>query len=318
MPLHQVSGRWKLGLLLALATAGFWATLPIALKIALQHLDPYTITWVRFAFAFVCVGIWLGVQGRLRAFLQQPKRIWSLLLIAALMLTGNYVFYLLGLKYTTPVNAQLLIQLGPLMMALGGIFVFREKFNRWQWCGLAIMLIGFGFFFSDQLGAHPSQSSAYLLGGFLVFLAAITWALYALVQKQLLNYLDSPHIMLFIYAFATVTLLPVSHVPSLLTLDVIPAIALLYCAINTLGAYGAFAEALAHWEASRVSVVLALTPLLCTASVALAHWWKPDLVAAEHIAWMGWTGAALVVSGSITVALMRDPMPRVQSNETSD
>lgn len=305
MALHKVSGRWKLGFLLALATAGFWATLPIALKIALQHLDPYTITWVRFAFAFVCVAIWLGVQGRLRAFLQQPKQIWGLLLIAALMLTGNYVFYLLGLDYTTPANAQLLIQSGPLMMALGGIVIFRERFNCWQWGGFVTMIFGLALFFSDQLTIHSTQSHAYVLGGFLVFLAAVTWAIYALVQKQLLSYLDSPQIMGFIYVVATVTLLPVTNIPLLLNLDFIPALALLYCAVNTLGAYGAFAEALAHWEASRVSVVLALTPLLCTTAVALAHRWLPNLVAAERIEWMGWIGALLVISGSITVALMR-------------
>ena len=40
MALHQASGRWKLGLLLALITAACWSTLPVALKITLEELDP--------------------------------------------------------------------------------------------------------------------------------------------------------------------------------------------------------------------------------------------------------------------------------------
>lgn len=44
MALHQASGRWRLGLLLALTTAGFWATLPVALKFTLETLDVYTLT----------------------------------------------------------------------------------------------------------------------------------------------------------------------------------------------------------------------------------------------------------------------------------
>ena len=40
MALHAPSGRWQLGLTLALVTAALWATLPVALKVALEALDP--------------------------------------------------------------------------------------------------------------------------------------------------------------------------------------------------------------------------------------------------------------------------------------
>src|SRR3546814_8058953 len=56
--------------------------------------------------------------------------------------SSDLVFYLLGVQYTSPANAQLLIQLAPLLMALGGIVVFRERFNAWQWLGLAVIVIG--------------------------------------------------------------------------------------------------------------------------------------------------------------------------------
>ena len=51
MALHQASGRWRLGLAMALTTALSWATLPVALKITLEQLDPYTLTWFRFLVA---------------------------------------------------------------------------------------------------------------------------------------------------------------------------------------------------------------------------------------------------------------------------
>ena len=46
MVLHQASGRWRLGLLLALVTASCWATLPVALKITLERLDPIMLPQV--------------------------------------------------------------------------------------------------------------------------------------------------------------------------------------------------------------------------------------------------------------------------------
>ena len=309
MALHAPSGRWRLGLMLALVTAALWATLPVALKVALEALDPYTLTWARFAFAALAVGGWLAWRGEWSRFRGLSAGPWLLLVAAALMLIGNYVFYLLGLHYTTPANAQLLIQAAPLLMALGGIVVFREHYNGWQWTGLLAIVGGLGLFFADQLARPAPAGSRYVLGSSLVLLGAVVWAVYALAQKQLLRQLSSTAILGFIYLVAALLLWPLAQPGKLATLDATHWIALAYCALNTLGAYGAFAEALDHWEASRVSVVLALTPLLTVATVELVHRLAPRLVQPEQIAWMGWAGAALVVAGSALSAFMRSAQP---------
>jgi drug/metabolite transporter (DMT)-like permease len=304
MALHQASGRWRLGLLLAACTAGFWATLPVALKIVLEQVDAITLTWFRFLVAFVLVGAWLAARRQLAPLRALRRRHWALLALAGVMLIGNYVFYLLGVHYTSPANAQLLIQLAPLLMALGGIFVFGERFNGWQWLGLGVIAIGLGAFFADQLHSDALPAGRYLLGSAIVVLAAVVWAVYALVQKQLLLRLSSWLILLAIYALASVMLWPLAHPSTLLRLDALHAALLGYCALNTIGAYGCFAEALAHWEASRVSTVLALTPLLSIAAVTLVHALWPALIRAEHVAGLGFAGAALVVCGSALAALM--------------
>ncbi|MBD8526848.1 DMT family transporter [Pseudoxanthomonas sp. CAU 1598] len=300
--MHSVSGRWKLGLLLALATAGFWATLPIALKVAVQEVDVITLTWFRFSFAALGLGLWLQLRGGFARFAELGRRQWGWLSLAALMLIGNYVFYLLGLDYTTPANAQLIIQLAPLLMAIGGIFVFKERFSLGQWLGLALVALGMWWFFSDQL--DQVGGARYTFGVWMIVVAALVWAIYALIQKQLLLYLSSPLILCFIYAVAAVGLLPFASPAALLRLDQGQWLALLYCALNTLAAYGAFAEALAHWEASRVSVVLALTPLLTLLSMELAQWWLPGLVAPESLGWLGVLGALSVVLGSAITSLL--------------
>lgn len=303
MALHTVSGRWKLGLMLALATALFWATLPVALSVVLRELDALTVTWFRFAFAALGMGVWLGLRGGLRQFGGLSARHAVMLGVAGVMLIGNYVFYLLGLERTSPANAQLLIQLAPLLMALGGILVFGERFSRGQWLGLALVTCGLLLFFDDQR-AQDGAGAEYGSGAALIALAAVVWAVYALLQKQLLQRLGSQAILWAIYLLAAVVLLPFAQPADLLALSALQWWALLYCALNTLAAYGAFAEALAHWEASRVSVVLALTPLLTLAVVELGHWLAPAWVNPESIGLLGALGAALVVAGSITTSLL--------------
>lgn len=296
--------------MLALTTAALWSTLPLALKVTLERVDALTLTWARFAFAALVTGAWLVARGQLGAFSAGTRRDWGLLWLAAIMLVGNYLFYLLGLQFTTPANAQLLIQLAPLLMALGGIWVFRERFNAWQWLGLAIIATGLAVFFSDQVGKPLPPGSRYLLGAACIVLAAMVWAVYALAQKQLLARFSSTQVMGFIYLVAAFALLPAAHPAVLLRLDWLHGLLLAYCAINTLGAYGAFAEALAHWEASRVSAVLALTPLLTVVCVAIAHKLAPDYIRAEQIDWLGWAGAIAVVAGSTLTSLARDAAPR--------
>jgi drug/metabolite transporter (DMT)-like permease len=303
MALHRSSGRWRLGLALALVTAGFWATLPAALKIALADLDPWTLTWVRFLFAFVVLALWLGARGRLAGFRGLSRGHWLLLALAAASLIGNYLLYLIGLDRTSPGNAQLLIQAAPLLMALGGIAVFGERYGTGQWLGMAAIVAGLVLFFRDQAGANAA-GPGYLAGSALVLAAAASWAIYALAQKQLLQRLGSASILLVIYLAASVVLLPLADPAALLRLDTLALLMVGYAAVNTLGAYGAFAEALAHWEASRVSAVLALTPVLAVATVELVHGLAPALLAAESINAMGWIGAGMVVVGSILSSLL--------------
>jgi drug/metabolite transporter (DMT)-like permease len=309
--LHQSSGQWRLGLMLALVTAACWATLPVALKLSLNALDAYTLTWFRFSFAALVMLVWLGFRGELAPLRRLPSRHWLWLGLATVLLIGNYVGYVLGVQYTSPGNAQLLIQLAPLLMALGGVWIFKERFVWGQWLGLAIIVAGLGLFFREQLSGAALATARYTLGSGLVLAAAFSWAAYALIQKQLLLRLRSAQILTGIYGISAILLFPLAKPQQLLMLDGLHWSLLLYCSVNTLVAYGAFAEALAHWQASRVSTVLATTPLLCLGAVAATHALWPAQIAPEHVGWLGLFGALLVVTGSALSSLLgQSPRPK--------
>jgi len=235
------------------------------------------------------------------------------LLIAALGLMGNYVFYLLGLAQTGPAIAQIIIQLAPLLMGLGGIALFGERYHLTQWLGFITLIFGLGFFFhhqfatidSGQLSGQNSglSSDALWQGAIFLVISAISWAGYALAQKQLLRDFSSTRIMLFIYLFASIALVSSADLEAFYGLNLIQWGLLVFCALNTLVAYGAFAEALNHWEASRVSAVLALTPLGTFLVAMLVSYWFPENLAPENLDWLSWAGAIVVVVGSMVTSL---------------
>jgi len=280
-----------------------WGILPLALKILLRAMDSPTIVWYRFFLSSVLLGALLAWRGGLPPIARFSRTQWLLLAIATVGLALNYLAYMVGLELTSPANAQVLIQLAPLMLALGGLLVFREHFSRLQWAGFCILILGLATFFGGQLRALASSLDRYLLGSATLVGAALTWAIYGMAQKQLLHWFSSQAVMWCIYAGCTVCLALLAKPAAILGLDGMELGVLLFCALNTLVAYGAFAAALAHWEASRVSSVLALTPLATLAFAWLSSALWPSLVMPEAISPTSLLGAVAVVGGALLTSL---------------
>ncbi|QHF04443.1 EamA family transporter [Pseudomonas asturiensis] len=301
--MHISSGRWVYGLCLALLTALLWGILPVKLKQVLQAMDPVTVTWFRLLVSGSVLFIWLASVKRLPSFKLLGRRGKVLVLMAVLGLVGNYMLYLVGLRMLSPGTTQLLIQIGPILMLISSIFLFKERFSIGQGIGLAILLVGFGLFFNQRLVELLTSLGDYTLGVLIVLMASVVWTFYGLSQKQLLTVWNSLQVMMVIYLFCALLITPWAHPAEALQLSPLQGWLLLACCLNTLVAYGAFAEALAHWEASRVSATLALTPLITLGTVAIAAWLWPAYVQAEEINALGYGGALLVVLGSALTAL---------------
>jgi drug/metabolite transporter (DMT)-like permease len=298
--LHRTSGRRRLGLGLALTTMLLWAVLPFALQGVLVALDPFTITWARFCVSTLLLGAILAAQRDLPAPRALRGPIALLLIVATLGLAANYVLSLFGLHWTSASDSQVLIQLGPMLLGMGGIAVFGERPTRLQWAGFALLLVGLACFFASRLGVSAERLGP---GAVVIALAALAWAIYGLVQKQLLRRLSSPHVLLCVYAGCALVFTPFAEPHKLAGLDAVQGGLLAFAALNTLFAYGAFAESLAHWEASRVGAVLALSPLTTLALSALVTIPWPGTSGSVPLGPASWLGALLVVTGSITASL---------------
>lgn len=307
--LHKPSGRGGLGFGLTLTTVVLWGMLPIGLKIVLDGMDPFTVTWYRLGTAALILAPLLAARGSLPDLRRLNTGSWRLLAIATVCLAANYGLYISGLDHTNAGTAQVVIQLAPALLAVGGIWVFKERFGLIQWSGLAVMLGGLVIFSRDQIAQLVAGMEIYYIGIALTATAAVFWAAYGLAQKQLLRHMSSPSIMLCIYVGSTLAFTPMADPGQILHLSGVQLGALLFCVLNTLLAYGTFAEALAHWEASRVSAVLAIVPLATLAMLKATQYLMPSLLAPEPITATGIAGACLVVSGSLMTAIGRGKNP---------
>lgn len=280
-----------------------WGGLPISLKVILGEMDSITVTWYRFSFSAAIALLWYGhrsidAMGRL---LRRP--LWPLTLLAIAGLLFNYIFYLMGLDRTTAEAAQILIQLAPLMLLLGSVWLFKEPFSALQWLGVIAFTTGLLLFFHHRLRDLANVDESYLLGLLLLLLAAATWTGYGLAQKQLLKHVRANDLLLLLYIAGTLCFLPASSPSQILQLDSLGLMMLVFASLNTIIAYGCFGYAMTHWEASRVSAVITIAPLLTLFFVFLSNTLCPGFIQAEALDRMNWLGALLVVAGSTLAAL---------------
>jgi drug/metabolite transporter (DMT)-like permease len=300
---HTLSGRWKLGLALAVITALSWGLLPIALAITLTTVDAYTLTWFRFLTASLGLGVILAVMGRLPRLGDIHRNGWVVLLIALGGLVGNFVIYVIALTYASPTINQVVTQISPILLMLGGIALFHERFSARQWVGFALLLVGLPLFFNRRLPELTHLHSGLGHGVALLVLASVVWTVYGLAQKFLLRRMQGQQVLVLLYVGSTLVLLPFSHPAHILNVNTLQAWMLAFACANTVVAYGAFAEALRHWEASRVGATLTLTPLFTMAAMWVLEHTVPGLVKPEKLNLLSLAGALVVVGGSMLCAL---------------
>lgn len=291
------------GFLLALLTAVLWGVLPIFLKICLQAMDAATITAYRFLFAAVFVLGVLAWQKKLPRRPQFTKTTVAWIAFAAVMLVLNYVTNVIGLMYLNPETVQVVMQLAPFLLMLGGVVIFKEVFTRFQYIGTAVLLSGMALFFNQRLHSIAASASEDTVGLFIIIFAATAWAIYALAQKPLLNSFSPQQCTLLMYTCGFVLLAPLTDFTRINTLTLFQAGALLFCCMNTIIAYGAFTEAMQVWSTSKVSAVIATGPVFTYLAMSLAVAYDPAQFAHSELDTLAYVGAIMVITGSIMTSL---------------
>lgn len=301
--MYKTSGRWLLGFSLALTTAILWGMLPVAMKELLKGMEPLTVTWYRLSVAAIFTFFLLYSRGQLPKLGTIEKPSYLLLGISVLGLIGNYVFYLLGLNLLNPGTTQLMMQLGQLLLIISSVYIFKESFNGIQACAVVLLLTGFLLFFNQRLVEMLTSLNGYTKGILILMLSSLSWTIYGLCQKQLLIKLKSVQVMLIIYIGSSMLLFPTANPTAILSLTKLQFALLLFSCLNTIISYGAFAEALAHWEAYKVTATLAIAPLVTFTTAGICSYFWPDYVKAESLNLLSYFGALVVVTGSALVAL---------------
>lgn len=189
--------------LIAIATVAIWGTTFVSTKILIQHgLTPSEIFFYRFVLAYICM--WSISRKKLFA-----NRIKDELLLFLAGLCGGTIYFLTentALGITLASNVSLIVCTSPILTTfLSYLFKRKEPFTRHLLYGSFMALIGVGlvvFNGSFILKINP-------LGDFLSLTAALMWAFYCLILKQLNSRYSTVFITRKVFFYGIMTTLPV-------------------------------------------------------------------------------------------------------------
>jgi drug/metabolite transporter (DMT)-like permease len=190
-----------------MVTIAIWGTTFVSTKVLIQNgLSPAEIFTYRFALAYVA--IWFFSPRRLFADTPRDEG-----LMAAVGLTGGSLYFLTentALETTLASNVSLLVCTAPIWTALlSKIFYPRDPLGGRLWLGSVAGLVGSAlvvFNGSFVLALNP-------LGDALSIAAALSWAVYSLIMRNLSGRYSVMFITRKVFFYGLVTLAPFLFLP---------------------------------------------------------------------------------------------------------
>jgi drug/metabolite transporter (DMT)-like permease len=177
------------GLTLATLGAIAFSGKAIIVKLAYRYgVDAVTLIMLRMLFALPLFALMAWWAGRGKPAL--TRRDW--IGVLGLGFSGYYLSSFLdfaGLAYITASLERLILYLNPTLVLLFGWIVYRRRITRPQLIGMAISYCGVLLVFGHEVGIGQSAAAAW--GALLVFLSAVSYAVYLVASGEFVKRLGS-------------------------------------------------------------------------------------------------------------------------------
>ena len=165
--------------------AVLWGGSIVAQKLALGGFSAVEASVLRdIGGLAILLPTWWWQEGRMDGFVRSDVRTLCLLGLGVL---GNHLLILIGLKYVSGAVAGVIIGSAPVVTALLSSLLIQDVPLRAVWLGGLLSFAGVGLV--STAGFHAAGEQP-LLGGALVFLGVVSWALYSIGSRTVMERLS--------------------------------------------------------------------------------------------------------------------------------
>jgi drug/metabolite transporter (DMT)-like permease len=165
-----------------IAAAVLWGGSIVAQKLALSGFSAVEASVLRdIGGLAILLSIWWWQEGTLGKLTKADVRMLGLLGLGVL---GNHLFIMMGLKYVSGAVGGVIIGSSPVVTALLSALLIQDVPLRAVWAGGLLSFAGVGLVSVAGFQAAGDQP---LLGSLLVFLGVVSWALYSIGSRNLME-----------------------------------------------------------------------------------------------------------------------------------
>ncbi|AUX24638.1 hypothetical protein SOCEGT47_051770 [Sorangium cellulosum] len=291
--MDSASGRdRRIAHVLLFLTPAMFATNMVLARATADFIPPVALAELRWAGVVLLLLPFCGAELRQRR--AALAREWRGLLVLGLLgmgICGAGVY--LAAASTTATNIGLLYSFSPIGILLLSRAMFGERLSLRQALGAALALCGV---LVIVLRGDPATllRLSFSAGDLLILVAAMSWALYAVLLKRWPSALGVNARLTAIAAAGVIVMLPllawelVEQGPPVFDARTVAAV-LTLVVVPGAGAYATYSYVTKHLGPSRAGLMLYLAPIY---TAVMAWLFLGEAFAAHH-----WIGAALVLSG---------------------
>lgn len=272
-------------LLAIIGTVLAWSSAFVVIRAVLPVFSPGELAFLRQLVAVPLLALWMIGQ----KWIWPNRREWLLISVFGVTWFSTYIVALNTAELTIDAGtASFIVNIGPLLIAVGAFLFLSEKLPRNLLAGAALALAGVGLI----AWGTSSSDRVDLVGVLWALVATVTYAIGVLTQKPALARLSSNQVTLMGAAIALIPLLWWAP-DALVTVQSAPVDAVLGAvwlgAIPTALGFGLWGYALKRMPAGRLGVSTYVVPPLVVveSAILLGEWPHPMAIVGGAVALVG-------------------------------
>jgi drug/metabolite transporter (DMT)-like permease len=168
--------------ILLILTVTIWAGNAIAGKFAVGHISPMVLTFSRWSLAFLIVTLFAHKQIKQDWPVIRQNAVYFLVM-GTIGYSGFNVFLYSALHHTSAINVAIEQSAIPLMIFIGSLILYRQKFGWFQITGFALTLFGVAVVITGG-DLSKLNMKTFNRGDIMMFFAAVCYSAYSIGLKQ--------------------------------------------------------------------------------------------------------------------------------------
>ncbi|KAA3654296.1 MAG: hypothetical protein DWQ10_17915 [Calditrichaeota bacterium] len=260
----------------------FWASSFVGVRATLVEYDPTEIAVLRFVISSIALFI-IAIPNQINV--PDKKSIFSFLSLG-FVLAANHIFLNYGVRTITAGETTFIVSTSQLFQVVLAFLFLNEKISARFLAGMSLCLIGITIIaFQNSIGLSLNAGIVFVL------LAAITNAMYFILQKPLLKKYKPIDVISYAIWIATFIMLPFGDnaIKAISTASINSTLVVIYIGIAAVIANLCWSSVLSKIEASKAAIFLYSVPVM---TIIIGFLWLDELPS-----FVSCLGGAIILGG---------------------